>query len=128
MCCNQNELIDIGEKLASVRFELLNMAHKCYKSRIFRSACLWFTDRTHSALCAFCSCAQLQVKIVHGHCTATCPDIFTASATALHAACRVCVLESSIELFSLQLFKEGVVHHVTVSECDIELQIRRTCT
>ena len=27
VCCNYHELVDIGEKLASVRFELLNMAH-----------------------------------------------------------------------------------------------------
>ena len=26
-CCNYHELVDIGEKLASVRFELLNTAH-----------------------------------------------------------------------------------------------------
>ena len=26
-CCNYHELVDIGEKLVSVRFELLNMAH-----------------------------------------------------------------------------------------------------
>ena len=26
-CCNYHELVDIDEKLASVRFELLNMAH-----------------------------------------------------------------------------------------------------
>ena len=60
--CNHNESVDIGEKLTSVRFEQLNMAHKRYKSCIFCSACLWFTDRTHSAPCAFCSCAQLQLR------------------------------------------------------------------
>ena len=27
VCCNYHELVDIGEKLVSVRFELLNMAH-----------------------------------------------------------------------------------------------------
>ena len=47
-CCNYNELVDIGEKLVCVRFEWLNMAHWHYKSCIFGSACLWFTDRTHS--------------------------------------------------------------------------------
>ena len=26
-CCNYHELVDIGEKLVSVRFKLLNMAH-----------------------------------------------------------------------------------------------------
>ena len=26
-CCNYHELVDIGEKLVSVLFELLNMAH-----------------------------------------------------------------------------------------------------
>ena len=26
-CCNYHELVDIGEKLVSVRFELLNTAH-----------------------------------------------------------------------------------------------------
>ena len=26
-CCNYHELVDIGKKLASVGFELLNMAH-----------------------------------------------------------------------------------------------------
>ena len=26
-CCNYHELVDIGEKLVSVRFEVLNMAH-----------------------------------------------------------------------------------------------------
>ena len=26
-CCNYHELVDIGEKLVSVHFELLNMAH-----------------------------------------------------------------------------------------------------
>ena len=57
-----NESVDICEKLVSARFELLNMAHKHYKSCIFGSACLWFTDHTHSALCAFCSCAQLQLR------------------------------------------------------------------
>ena len=41
-----NESVDICEKLFSVRFELLNMALKRYKSCIFGSACLWFTDRT----------------------------------------------------------------------------------
>ena len=44
-----NESVDIGEKLVSVRFELLNIAHKRYKSCIFCSVCLWFTDGTHSA-------------------------------------------------------------------------------
>ena len=59
-----NELVDtcICEKLVSVRFELLNMVHKRYKLCIFRSACLWFKDCTHSAPCAFCSCAQLQLR------------------------------------------------------------------
>ena len=47
-CCNHNESVDIGKKLVSVGFELLNMAHWHYKLCIFRSACLWFTDRTHS--------------------------------------------------------------------------------
>ena len=46
-CCSYNESVDIGEKLVSARFELLNMAHWHYKMCIFRSACLWFTDRTH---------------------------------------------------------------------------------
>ena len=27
VCCNYHELVDIGEKLVSVCFELLNMAH-----------------------------------------------------------------------------------------------------
>ena len=49
-CWKHNESVDIYEKLVSVRFELLNMAHKRYKSCILRSACLWFTDRTHSDL------------------------------------------------------------------------------
>ena len=52
-CCKHNKLVDICEKLY---FELLNMAHKRYKSCIFGSACLWLTDHTH---CALCSCAQL---------------------------------------------------------------------
>ena len=47
-CCDYHELVDIGEKVVSVRSELLNMAHYPYKSCIFRSACLWFTDCTHS--------------------------------------------------------------------------------
>ena len=47
-CCNYNKSVDIGEKLVSARFKLLNMAHWRYKSCIFPSACLWFTDRTHS--------------------------------------------------------------------------------
>ena len=61
-CCKHNESVDICEKLVSVCFKLLNMAHKRYKSCIFGSACLWLTDRTHSASasCAFCSCAQLR--------------------------------------------------------------------
>ena len=46
--CKHNESVDIGEKLVSVRFEWLNKAHKRYKSCIFPSACLWFTDHTHS--------------------------------------------------------------------------------
>ena len=29
VCCNYHELVDISEKLASVCFELLNMAHQC---------------------------------------------------------------------------------------------------
>ena len=27
VCCKHNQLVDIGEKLVSVRLELLNMAH-----------------------------------------------------------------------------------------------------
>ena len=50
VCWKPNELADICEKLVSVCFELLNMAHKRYKSCIFHSVCLWFTDRTHSDL------------------------------------------------------------------------------
>ena len=51
LCWKHNESVDICEKLVSVRFtELLSMAHKCYKSYIFRSACLWFTDHTQSDL------------------------------------------------------------------------------
>ena len=46
--CNYNESVDIDEKLVSAGFELLNMTHWCYKSCIFHSACLWFTDCTHS--------------------------------------------------------------------------------
>ena len=46
--CAYHELVDIGEKLVSVGFELLKVALQCYKSYIFRSAYLWFTDRTHS--------------------------------------------------------------------------------
>ena len=61
-CCKHNESEDIYKKLVSECFELLNMAHKRYKSCIFGSACLWFTDRTHSAQCAFCSCAQLKLR------------------------------------------------------------------
>ena len=49
VCYKHNKLIDIGAKLVSVRFKLLNMAHKCYKSCFFHSVCLWFTDHTHSA-------------------------------------------------------------------------------
>ena len=48
-CYKHNKSVDIREILVSVRFELLNVAHKRYKSCIFRSACLWFTDHTHSA-------------------------------------------------------------------------------
>ena len=61
-CCKHNELVDICEKLVSVRFKLLNRAHKCYKLCIFHSACLWFTDHTHwsTGPCAFCPCAQVQ--------------------------------------------------------------------
>ena len=33
-CCNYNESVDIGEKVVSVRFELLNTAHWRYKSCI----------------------------------------------------------------------------------------------
>ena len=36
-----NESVDIGEKLVSIHFELLNVAHKRYKLCIFHSACLW---------------------------------------------------------------------------------------
>ena len=50
-----NKSVDVCEKLVSVRFEWL--AHKHYKS------CLWFTDRAHSAPCAFCSCAQPQLRL-----------------------------------------------------------------
>ena len=57
VCCKHNESVDISEKLASVHFELLDRAHKCYKSCIFSSL-----DCTHSAPCAFCSCAQLQLR------------------------------------------------------------------
>ena len=55
-CCKHNESVDICEQLVSVQFEFLNMANKCYKSCIIRSACLWFTDRTHSVLvlCSMC--------------------------------------------------------------------------
>ena len=38
VCCKHNESVDICEKLVSVCFELLNMAHKRYKSCIFDSA------------------------------------------------------------------------------------------
>ena len=48
VCSNYNKSIDIGEKLVSVRFKWLNMAHWHYKLCIFRSACLWFTDCPHS--------------------------------------------------------------------------------
>ena len=50
VCCNHNESVDIGEKLASVRFELLNMAHKRYKLCIFCSAVVY---RPHP-LCSMC--------------------------------------------------------------------------
>ena len=43
-----NPEILIYEKLSFVLLELQNMVHKLYKSCIFPSACLWFTDRTHS--------------------------------------------------------------------------------
>ena len=71
-CC-KHESVDICEKRVSVRFELLNMAHERYKSCIFRSACLWFTDRTHSAPCARAHSARAhncnsgkQVKVIRG--------------------------------------------------------------
>ena len=51
-CCKHNKSVDICEKLVSVHFELLNMAHKRYKSCISGSACLWFTNCIHSAPCA----------------------------------------------------------------------------
>ena len=59
-CYNYNESVDIGEKLqlVCVRFEWLNMAHWCYKSCIFRSACLWFTDRTH------CMCDATRLRML----------------------------------------------------------------
>ena len=62
VCCNHNKLVDIGEKLVSAHFELLNRTHEHYKLCIFCSACLWFTDCTYSAPHAFCSCAQLQLR------------------------------------------------------------------
>ena len=58
-CWKHNESVDVCEKLLSVHFKLLNMAHKRYKSCIFHSACLWFTDRTHSDL--------LHVLSAHAH-------------------------------------------------------------
>ena len=64
VCCKHNESVDIYEKLVSVRFELLNMARKRYRSCIFCSACLWFTYRTHSAPCDLCSYAQVQHRLV----------------------------------------------------------------
>ena len=42
-CCKHNESVDICEKLLSVHFELLNRAHKHYKSCIFR--------RQHPLIC-----------------------------------------------------------------------------
>ena len=59
VCWKYNESVHICEKLVSVCFELLNMAHKHYKLCIFCSACLWFTDRTHSDL--------LHVLSAHAH-------------------------------------------------------------
>ena len=66
-CCNYNESVDIGEKLVSVCFELLNVAPWCYKSCIFRSACLWFTNLTHSMYDVTrldCACStSVQVRV-----------------------------------------------------------------
>ena len=59
-CWKHNESVNICGKLVTVHFELLNMAHKRYKSCVFHSACLWFTDRTHSDL-------LLYVLSAHAH-------------------------------------------------------------
>ena len=64
-CCNYNESVDFGEKLVSVRFELLNMAPWHYKSCIFRSACLWFTNRTHS-ICDVSRLRMLNLNVGKG--------------------------------------------------------------
>ena len=73
-CCKHNESVDICEKLVSVRFELYASAHKCYKSCIFGSECLWFTDHTHS-ICSNVLSAHAHnynsgkyVKVVSGLC------------------------------------------------------------
>ena len=63
-CC-KHKSVDICETLVSVRFELLNMAHKRYKSCIFGSACLWFTDCTHSDPCfLLMHTITTQVKVI----------------------------------------------------------------
>ena len=43
----------------------MNMAHWCYKSCIFRSACLWFTNRTHY-MCDVTRLLMLDINIGKG--------------------------------------------------------------
>ena len=65
--CNYNISRDIYGKLPSVLFKLQNMVHKLQIMH-FPSACLWFTNLTHSdGRLVYCSCAVDQTIGVPGY-------------------------------------------------------------
>ena len=77
----------IGRYLWKTGFCTLRMAHKHYRLCIFGSACLWFTYCTHSALFSSVVCGLCDnVSILY---------CYSATALHVHAARRVCALESS---------------------------------
>ena len=109
VCCKYNKSVDICEKLVSVCFKLLDMAHQRYKLCIFCSACLWFIDRTHSVGYHTCANAarlcMLDLNVGKGCQVVQCVPATTALSglfqyqTILrYIGCRahgVCTLESS---------------------------------